>query len=194
MATRPATRWKTRNYSLLRAMPLIRPSRADDLPAITAIYQHHVLHGTASFELDPPTEAEMARRRDDVLAKGLPYLAALEGDQLLGYAYAGHFRPRPAYRFCVENSIYLAPEAQGRGVGRALLAELITRCEAAGARQMVAVIGGSDNLGSIGLHRALGFEPAGKLAASGWKFGRWHDTVLMQRTLGPGATQPGADA
>ena len=173
-------------------MPLIRPSRADDLSAITAIYREHVLHGTASFELDPPNESEMARRREDVLSKGLPYLVAQEGDVIAGYAYAGHFRPRPAYRFCVENSIYLAADHQGRGIGRALLAELMTRCEAAGARQMVAVIGGSDNLGSIGLHGALGFAHAGKLAASGWKFGRWHDTILMQRSLGVGADQPGA--
>ena len=173
-------------------MPLIRPSRAEDLPAITAIYRDHVLHGTASFELDPPNENEMARRRDDVLAKALPYLVAEQDGVIAGYAYAGHFRPRPAYRFCVENSIYLASDQQGRGIGRALLAELMTRCEAAGARQMVAVIGGSDNLGSIGLHAALGFAHVGKLAASGWKFGRWHDTILMQRALGVGAMQPGA--
>jgi phosphinothricin acetyltransferase len=174
-------------------MPLVRPSRADDVPAVTAIYRHHVLHGTASFELDAPDEAEMARRRNDVLSRGLPYLVVEDAGTVAGYAYAGPFRPRPAYRFCVENSIYLAPERQGRGLGRALLAELITRCEAAGARQMVAVIGGSDNAGSIGLHGALGFTHTGKLASSGWKFGRWHDTVLMQRALGVGDST-GAEA
>ncbi len=175
-------------------MSLIRPSRVEDLPSITAIYRQHVLHGTASFELDPPTEAEMGRRREDVLSKGLPYLVAEDDGKIAGYAYANHFRPRPAYRFCLENSIYLAADSQRRGLGRALMAELIARCDAAGARQMVAVIGGADNAGSIGLHAALGFAHAGRLAASGWKFGRWHDTVLMQRSLGTGATRPGDDA
>ncbi|MDF1486149.1 GNAT family N-acetyltransferase [Ramlibacter sp. H39-3-26] len=170
-------------------MPTIRPSRDGDMPAVTAIYAHHVLTGTASFELEAPTLAAMRERRADVLAKPLPYLVAEDADgAILGYAYANHFRPRPAYRFCVENSIYLAPSAQRRGVGRALLAALIAGCEAAGARQMVAVIGGSDNAGSIGLHAALGFAPAGVLRASGWKFGRWHDTVLMQKALGAGDT------
>jgi phosphinothricin acetyltransferase len=175
-------------------MPIIRPSQDADLPAVTGIYAHHVLHGSASFELEPPDPAEMARRRADVLSKGLPYFVAEEGGTIVGYAYANHFRPRPAYRFCVENSIYLAPQTHRRGIGRALLAELITRCEQAGARQMVAVIGGSDNAASIGLHAALGFAPAGRLQASGWKFGRWHDTVLMQRALGPGQGGGAPDA
>ncbi len=173
-------------------MPTIRPSRDDDMPAVTAIYAHHVLTGTASFELDAPAEGTMRERRANVLSNHLPYLVAQDaGGAILGYAYANHFRPRPAYRFCVENSIYLAPSAQRRGIGRALLTALITGCEDAGARQMVAVIGGSDNQGSIGLHTALGFTPAGVLRASGWKFDRWHDTVLMQRVLGAGdATAP----
>lgn len=165
---------------------VIRPSTAADLPAITAIYAWNVLHGTGTFELEAPDEAEMARRRDDVLAKGLPWLVAERGGQVLGYAYANHFRPRRAYRFCVEDSIYLADAARGQGVGRLLLAELVARCQAAGARQMLAVIGDSANAGSIGVHRALGFEHTGVLRAAGWKFGRWLDVVLMQRALGLG--------
>jgi len=165
---------------------VIRPSTAADLPAITAIYAWNVLHGTGTFELEAPDEAEMARRRDDVLAKGLPWLVAARGGQVLGYAYANHFRPRRAYRFCVEDSIYLADAARGQGVGRLLLAELVARCQGAGARQMLAVIGDSANAGSIGVHRALGFEHTGVLRAAGWKFGRWLDVVLMQRALGLG--------
>jgi phosphinothricin acetyltransferase len=149
-----------------------------------------VTQGTGTFELEVPDAAEMARRRDDVLDKGLPWLVAEQDGQVLGYAYANHFRPRPAYRFSVEDSVYLHPEAQGRGVGRALLAELVARCQAAGARQMLAVIGDSANHGSIGVHRALGFERCGLLQAVGWKFGRWLDVVLMQRRLGAGADSP----
>lgn len=167
---------------------VLRPVRDADLPVVTALYAQHVLHGSASFEIEPPDLVEMTRRRDEVLARGWPYLVAERDGQLLGHAYANLFRPRMAYRHCVENSIYLAPAAQGRGLGRALLAELITRCEQAGARQMIAVIGGADNLASIALHRSLGFTPAGQLKASGWKFGRWLDTVLMQRRLGAGDT------
>jgi L-amino acid N-acyltransferase YncA len=166
----------------------LRPSLPADLPAITAIYAHHVLHGTGTFELEAPDEAEMARRHADVTGKGLPWLVAEEGGTVLGYAYANHFRPRRAYRFCLEDSIYLAPAAQGRGVGRLLLAELMARCEALGARQMLAVIGDAANAGSIGVHRALGFEHTGVLKASGWKFGRWLDVILMQKALGPGAS------
>lgn len=171
---------------------LVRPSTDADLGAITAIYTDAVLHGTGTFELDPPDAAEMARRRSDVLGKGLPWLVAEDpaaplGERVLGYAYANHFRPRPAYRFCLEDSIYLAPQARGRGVGRVLLAELVARCEALGARQMLAVIGDAANTGSIGVHAALGFTHTGVLAASGWKFGRWLDVVLMQRALGRGA-------
>ena len=167
----------------------MRPSTSADLPAVHDIYAHAVTHGTGTFELEVPDPAEMARRRDDVLSKGLPWLVAERGGQVLGYAYASPFRPRPAYRFSVEDSIYLHPQAQGAGVGRALLAELVARCQAAGARQMLAVIGDSANAGSIGVHRALGFQPCGLLQSVGWKFGRWLDVVLMQRSLGAGATR-----
>ena len=170
---------------------IIRPSSSADLPAITRIYAFAVTQGTGTFELDVPDEAEMARRRDDVLAKGLPWLVAERGGQLLGYAYANPFRPRRAYRFCLEDSIYLDPAAQRQGVGRLLLAELLAQCEARGARQMLAVIGDAANTGSIAVHRACGFEPAGQFKAAGWKFERWLDVVLMQRALGEGdATAP----
>jgi phosphinothricin acetyltransferase len=168
----------------------IRPGRDADLDAVTAIYAHHVRHGTGTFELEAPDTAEIARRRDDVLAKRLPWLVAESAGQVLGYAYANTFRPRLAYRFCLEDSIYIHPDALGRGIGRALLAELVARCTAHGARQMLAVIGDSANQGSIGVHRACGFEPCGRFEAAGWKFGRWLDVVLMQRALGPGASTP----
>jgi phosphinothricin acetyltransferase len=176
---------------------LIRPSTAADLPAITAIYADAVLHGTGTFELEPPDPAEMARRRDDVLAKGLPWLVAqARGDargRVLGYAYANHFRPCRAYRFCLEDSIYLDRAARGQGAGRLLLTELVARCEAQGARQMLAVIGDADNAGSIGVHAALGFRHTGVLKSAGWKFDRWLDVVLMQRSLGLGDGAPGED-
>jgi L-amino acid N-acyltransferase YncA len=171
---------------------LIRNSTEADLPAVTAIYAHGVLHGTGTFELDAPDETEMGRRRAEVLGRGLPYLVAERDGQVLGYAYANYFRPRMAYRFCLEDSIYLAPSAQGQGVGRLLLAELIARCEAAGARQMVAVIGDSANAGSIGVHRTLGFHDMGTMKSAGWKFDRWLDVVFMQRALGVGDSEPGA--
>ena len=170
---------------------LIRPSTPADLPAITAIYEWNVRHGTGTFELDAPDESEMARRREDVLSKGLPWLVVQREGVVLGYAYANHFRPRKAYRFCLEDSVYLAPEAKGQGLGRLLLAELLARCEAAGARQMLAVIGDSANLGSIGVHRTLGFEHIGVMKAAGWKFDEWRDVVIMQKALGLGsATEP----
>jgi L-amino acid N-acyltransferase YncA len=165
---------------------LLRPSRPEDVPAITAIYGWHVANGSGSFELDAPDEAEMARRRDDILAKGLPWLVIEHGAQLLGYAYANHFRPRQAYRYALEDSVYVAPEAQRRGLGRVLLAELVARCEALGARQMFAVIGDSANAGSIAVHKALGFTDVGVMRAAGWKFDRWLDVVILQRRLGPG--------
>lgn len=165
---------------------VLRPSLESDLLAIHAIYEAAVLHGTGTFETEVPELGEMARRRAEVLSRDLPWLVAEVDGQVLGYAYANYFRPRMAYRFCLEDSIYLSPAAQGRGLGRLLLAELITRCEAAGARQMLAVIGDSANQGSIGVHRALGFEHTGVLKSSGWKFGRWLDVVLMQRQLGRG--------
>ena len=166
---------------------LIRPSEPRDVASIAAIYDWNVRHGAGTFELDAPDEAETARRRDDVIAKGLPWLVAERQGSVAGYAYANHFRPRRAYRFCLEDSIYLAPDAQGLGLGRPLLAELIARCEARGARQMLAVIGDSSNRASIGLHHALAFKPVGLLTASGWKFERWLDVVIMQRELGLGA-------
>jgi L-amino acid N-acyltransferase YncA len=166
----------------------IRPSTPADLPAITAIYGWNVQNGTGTFETDSPDLTEMTRRRDDVLAKGLPWLVAERAGTVLGYAYANHFRPRAAYRFCLEDSIYLAADAKGQGLGRLLLAELMARCEAAGARQMLAVIGDSENLGSIGVHRTLGFEPVGVIRSAGWKFDRWRDVVMMQKVLGLGAT------
>lgn len=173
---------------------LIRPSTSADLPAITAIYAWNVLHGTGTFELDPPDQAEMTRRRDDVLSKGLPWLVVERDGVVLGYAYANHFRPRKAYRFCVEDSVYLAADAKGQGLGRLLLAELMARCEAAGSRQMLAVIGDSANLGSIGVHRTLGFEHIGVLKAAGWKFDQWRDVVMMQKALGQGGSSDPKDA
>jgi L-amino acid N-acyltransferase YncA len=169
-------------------MPIIRPSLDNDLPAITAIYTHHVLHGTGTFEIDPPSLADMAGRRADVLSKNLPWLVAVEDDTVLGYAYCNWFKPRPAYRFSAEDSIYLAPEALGLGLGRALLAELATQAERAGVRKLIAVIGDSANAGSIGVHRSLGFEHVGVLKSSGWKFDRWLDVVLMDKALGHGDT------
>lgn len=172
---------------------LIRPSTAEDLPAITAIYAWDVHHGTGTFELEAPDAAEMAQRRDAVLAKGLPWLVAERKGVVAGFAYANHFRARRAYRFCLEDSIYLAADAKGQGLGRALLAELLARSEATGARQMLAVIGDSANLGSIGVHRTLGFEPAGVMKAVGWKLGRWLDVVLMQKPLGEGEATAAGD-
>ncbi len=171
----------------------LRPSTAADVPAIARIYGHAVLHGTGTFETEVPGLEEMARRHDDVLAKGLPWLVAEEGPVILGYAYANPFRPRLAYRFCLEDSIYLDEAARGRGVGRLLLAELIARCEARGARRMLAVIGDSANSASIGVHAACGFEPCGRFDQAGWKFGRWLDVVLMQRSLGAGSTAAPVD-
>ncbi len=172
---------------------MLRDSLPADIPAIAAIYGHWVSTGLASFEYDPPGEVEMARRREAILAGGYPYIVAEgEGGRVLGYAYASAYRARPAYRFAVENSIYVAPDAGRGGIGRALLAELIARCEAKDFRLMVAVIGDSDNAGSIGLHRTCGFAHAGLLPAVGWKHGRWVDSVLMTRALGPGATAPPA--
>jgi L-amino acid N-acyltransferase YncA len=172
---------------------LIRPSLPTDLPALQAIYARAVLHGTGTFEIDAPDLSEMARRRDAIVSAGWPWLVAESDGRVLGFAYAGPFRPRRAYRFCLEDSVYLAEEARGAGVGRLLLAELIARCEALGARQMLAVIGDSANAASIGLHEALGFEPSGLLKSVGWKMERWLDVVLMQRALGRGATMAPKD-
>lgn len=166
----------------------IRDAAEADLPAVQAIYARHVLHGFASFEEVPPETAELAARRAAVLAQGLPYLAAEIEGRLVGYAYAGAYRPRPAYRHTIEDSVYVADGLAGRGIGRALLGTLIERCEAGPWRQMVAVIGDSGNAASIALHEAFGFRRAGLLQSTGFKLGRWVDTVLMQRALGPGDT------
>jgi phosphinothricin acetyltransferase len=165
---------------------LIRPCQTADLPAVTAIYAHHVTHGSGSFELEPPSLQDMTQRHANVSELGLPWLVASRGDEVLGFAYAGQFRPRPGFRYLVEDSVYLHPSHTGQGLGVALLAELIRLCEQAGKRQMLAVIGDSANAGSIALHARLGFRHAGVLQASGWKHGCWLDTVLMQRSLGPG--------
>jgi phosphinothricin acetyltransferase len=166
----------------------IRPAKLTDIPAITRIYAHAVRTGTATFELEPPDEAEMARRMTALLDGRFPYLAAENGGALAGYAYAGLYRTRPAYRFTVEDSIYVAPDVHRHGVGRALLQRLIEECEQRGFRQMIAVIGDSAQVASIEVHRALGFRHVGKLENVGFKFERWLDTVLMQRDLGTGAT------
>ena len=169
---------------------IIRACRATDIDQIAAIYAHHVRHGDASFEIEPPSTEEMHRRRADIGAKGLPYLVADDAGTVLGYAYAGPYRPRAAYRDTVENSVYLRPDAIGRGIGAMLLAALIADCEALGLRQMVAVVGDSANAASIRLHERLGFRRAGVLRAVGYKHGRWLDSVLLQRTLGAGDTAP----
>lgn len=171
-------------------MSTIRPSQDADLPAITAIYGHDVLHGTGTFETTPPTEADMAARRADVLGKGLPYLVAEQDGQVLGFAYCQWFKPRPAYRFSAEDSIYLHPDAAGKGLGKELLGALVVQAEAAGIRKLIAVIGDSANAGSVGVHRALGFTPAGSFKSCGWKFGRWLDIVLMEKSLGEGDRTP----
>lgn len=173
---------------VLPAMSLhIRPTTPADLSAITSIYAHAVLTGTATFEIEPPDLAEMTRRFQVLMDGKFPYLVATDGEAVLGYAYAGSYRARPAYRFTVENSVYLDPQAQGRGIGTRLLQALITECEARGYRLMVAVIGDSANAASIGVHRRTGFQMVGTLENVGLKFGRWLDTVLMQRPLGEGA-------
>lgn len=171
-------------------MPTIRPSRDEDVEAITAIYRHHVLHGTGTFEIDPPTAHDMRGRRAEVLARGLPWLVVEEGGGIHGFAYCNWFKPRPAYRFSAEDSIYLAPAAQGKGLGSALLAELAGQAERAGVRKLIAVIGDSGNLGSIGVHRAQGFRSVGVLTSCGWKFDRWLDVVLMEKPLGSGDMHP----
>jgi phosphinothricin acetyltransferase len=173
----------------------IRSCCPADLEAVTQVYGWNVLNGTGTFELEAPDLAEMTRRHADVTSKGLPWLVAELKDKVVGYAYATHFRPRRAYRFCLEDSIYLVPEAQGLGVGKRLLNELLAQCEALGARQMLAVIGDSANAGSIGLHASLGFAHTGVLKSSGWKFNAWRDVVLMQRALGDGdQTIPESDS
>ncbi len=169
-------------------MLIIRPSTNADLPAITAIYAHHVLTGTGTFEVDPPSEDDMRSRRADVLSKGLPWLVAVENEMVIGYAYCNWFKPRPAYRFSAEDSIYLSPEAAGKGVGRTLLAELIAQAQQAGVRKLIAVIGDSANAGSIAVHTSAGFQSVGILKSCGWKFDKWLDVVLMDKFLGEADT------
>ena len=166
----------------------IRPATPADIPAITRIYAHAVRHGTASFELEPPDQPEMAQRQRALLEGGYPYLVADIDGAVAGYAYAGPYRSRPAYRYTVENSIYIAPEAHRRGLGRALLDRLIAECEARNYRLMIAVIGDSAQAPSIELHRAAGFKMVGAFEAVGYKFDRWLDSVLMQRPLGRGSS------
>jgi len=170
-------------------MPLIRPSTEQDIDAITQIYSEHVLHGTGTFEIEPPTPAEMRARRAEVLAKGLPYLVVEDAGRVLGFAYCNWFKPRPAYRFSAEDSIYMDSTAHRQGLGRALLAELCAQAERAGVRKLIAVIGDSANTASVGLHQALGFTEVGTMAACGWKFERWLDIVLMEKPLGLAHTQ-----
>ncbi|MDH6170485.1 L-amino acid N-acyltransferase YncA [Variovorax boronicumulans] len=166
----------------------IRPSCDDDVAAITAIYAHHVLHGTGTFETEAPSAADMAARRADVLGKNLPYLVAEEDGQVLGFAYCNWFKPRPAYRFSAEDSIYMAESARGKGLGAKLLAALSEAAEAVGVRKLIAVIGDSANAGSVGVHRSQGFTHVGVLKDCGWKFGEWRDVVLMEKVLGEGST------
>jgi len=190
MATRPATRCEALDYNVYPEMHTIRPSQDTDLPQITAIYAHHVLNGTGTFETSPPSEADMATRRADVLGKGLPYLVAEEDGRVLGFAYCQWFKPRPAYRFSAEDSIYLHADAAGKGLGKELLAALADAAQAVGVRKLIAVIGDSNNLGSVGVHRSLGFSPVGMFKSCGWKFGKWLDIVLMEKAIGEGDSTP----
>ena len=177
--------------SMIKTAVFVRDAREADMAEVQAIYAHHVLHGLASFEETPPSIAEMIGRRTSVLALGLPYLVAEMDGRVVGYSYASSYRSRPAYRYTVEDTVYVRDGLVGQGIGRALLGMLIKRCEVGPWRQMLAVIGDSANKGSIGLHAALGFTVVGNLEAVGFKFGRWVDSVLMQRALGAGsATLP----
>ena len=168
----------------------VRPSTDADLAAITAIYAHYVRHSTATFEVDPPTLEDMRARRAEVLARGLPWLVLEDAGQVVGYAYCNWFKPRPAYRYSAEDSIYLAPGTAGRGLGRVLLQALVDAARTAGVRKLIAVIGDSANAGSIGVHRRIGFQDVGLIRACGWKFERWLDIVLMEMPLGDGDTTP----
>ncbi|QND45389.1 N-acetyltransferase (plasmid) [Rhizobium lusitanum] len=179
---------KDRDMSIQRDRPVIRDASDEDMGAIRDIYTHHVLYGLATFEEVPPSVDELRLRRAAVLGTGLPYLVAELNGEIVGYSYATAYRPRPAYRFSIEDSVYVADGLGGRGVGSALLQELIVRCEKGPWRQMLAVIGNSGNAGSLALHRRMGFQPIGTFKSAGFKLGRWVDTVLMQRALGEGDT------
>ena len=169
---------------------IVRPAEPADAEALAAIYGHHVLHGLGTFEITPPDAAWMEAKRRDLASYGLPFLVAEFDRRIAGYAYAGPFRPRAGYRFTVEDSVYVAPDMQGRGVGRAVLSAVLERCEALGLRQVIAVIGDAQNAGSIALHRALGFEDAGIGRSLGFKHGRWVDVVWMQKALNGGGASP----
>ena len=174
---------------------LLRDATPADLPAIQSIYAPHVLHGSASFEMEVPDLNELGVRLARVREARLPYLVAELDGEVVGYGYAAPYRPRPAYRFSAEDSIYLHPDAAGKGVGRQLLTSLVAEAEAVGIRKLIAVIGDSGNAGSIGVHRSLGFTPAGTIKSCGWKFGRWLDIVLMEKAIGEGdRTAPAAGA
>lgn len=171
----------------------VRPATPEDLPAIQAIYAHHVANGLGSFEEEAPSVQELRRRYDDVVGQSFPYLAAELGDQIAGYGYCSLYRTRSAYRYALEDSVYVRHDMAGRGIGKAILAELIARCEALGCRQIIAVIGDSANAASIGLHASQGFLKVGTLRSVGFKFGRWVDSIFMQRPLGPGDGTPPSD-
>lgn len=175
---------------LTMAELLIRPSADTDILAVTAIYGHHVSHGTGTFETTPPSADDMRVRRADVLQKNLPYLVAVRGGVVVGFAYANWFKPRPAYRFSTEDSVYVAPDCTGQGIGEALMAQLLADLQRGGIRHVMAVIGDSQNQGSIKLHRKMGFKEAGVMHGCGWKFDRWLDIVLMERSLGDGTQTP----
>lgn len=174
------------NTETARCRVIVRPVENGDMATVTDIYAHHVLYGKASFEETPPTETDMRTRRDALLDGDYPYLVAETDGQIVGYAYAGAYRPRPAYRNTVENSVYVAPGQEGNGVGTALLKDIIQRCEATGFRQMIAIIGDSGNAGSIALHARCGFHSVGVMKSVGFKHGVWLDSVVMQRPLGSG--------
>lgn len=176
--------------SMVKTAVVVRDAREADMSAVQNIYAHHVLHGLASFEEAAPTVADMISRRESVLQLGLPYLVAEMDGRVVGYSHASVYRPRPAYRHTIEDSVYVQDGLAGHGVGRALLAMLIQRCEVGPWRQMLAVIGDSGNVASIGLHRSQGFKRIGTLDAVGFKFGHWVDSVLMQRPLGNGRAAP----
>lgn len=174
-------------------MTSIRPATIADLSRISAIYAHHVLHGTGTFETLPPSEQDMADRHMDVINKGLPYLVVEGTSGVMGFAYCNWFKPRPAYRYSAEDSIYLAPEFTGRGLGRLMLRELMAQAQRCGVRKLIAVIGDSENKSSLALHSACGFRHVGVINACGWKFGRWLDVVLMECALGEGSDSAPVD-
>jgi L-amino acid N-acyltransferase YncA len=184
----------SRGHQTTARQVLVRSSREEDIPAITTIYAYHVLNGTGSFETTPPDEEEMKRRRSVIAARGLPYLIVEIDGTVVGYAYADLYRTRAAYRHTLEDSIYIHPDHVGKGIGRLLLSDLLEQCERAGCRQMICMIGDSDNRSSIRLHQSLGFLKVGALFSVGFKFGRWLDVVFMQRALGPGDTNTPGDA